>query len=82
MIIHQSHPGRKEKKHMGRPKEKDGELLFDVEKGNIFSYLFDEIPDIRVEKCKLLLAEHRKENFTCQLCEDIFHVTTVLQADP
>ena len=62
---------------MGRPKEKDGELLFDLENGNIFSHLFDEIPDIRVEKCELRLAEHKKENFTCQLCKDIFHVRTV-----
>ena len=76
LYIQQSHPGRKEK-HMGRPKEKGGELQFDLEKGNILSYLFDEIPDIRVESCELLLAEHKKDNFTCQLCKDIFHVRTV-----
>lgn len=62
---------------MGRPVEKDGQLLFELDKGNIFTMLFNHIPDIKIEHCEAAIPEHKKRNFICQLCKDVFSLRTV-----
>ena len=74
----QSRPGLRPKTNkVGKQKSKGEELMFDREKGDIFGYLFNDVPDQKLINCKLVLPQYKKDKFTCGICENIFALRTV-----